>query len=234
MDMNSYDVLSFDCYGTLIDWESGILAALGPILAAHDIHLGDAGLLELYAEIEPEAQAGTFVPYREVQRKVMRELGSRLGFLPSPSEIGRLTDSLGAWNPFPDSVEALQALSRTFRLAVITNMDDDLFALSASRLSVGFDWVITSEQSGSYKPSLSNFRLAIEKIGVGPEKMLHVAQSVYHDIVPARALGLHTVWVNRRSGKEGSGATPRASGEPDLEVPNLDAFVSIVESGSQR
>ena len=234
LDLNSYDVLSFDCYGTLIDWESGILAALGPVLAAHDIHLGDVELLELYAEIEPGAQADPFVPYREVQSKVVRELGSRLGFLPSPSEIGRLTDSLGAWTPFPDSVLALQARSRTFRLAVITNMDDDLFALSAARLGVGFDWVITSEQSGSYKPSLSNFRLAVEKIGVGPEKMLHVAQSVFHDIVPARALGLHTVWVNRRSGKEGSGATPRASGEPDLEVPDLDAFVSIVESGPQR
>lgn len=234
MDFNSYEVLSFDCYGTLIDWESGILAALGPVLAAHDVHLSDVGVLELYAAIEPEAQAGQFVRYREVLRRVMRELGSRVGFMPSPSETDRLADSLGSWKPFPDSVEALQTLSRTFRLAVITNMDDDLFALSARRLKVRFDWVITSEQIGSYKPSLRNFRSAIERIGARPETMLHVAQSVYHDIVPANALGLHTVWVNRRSGQEGSGATPRASARPDMEVPDLATLVSMVEPTPQR
>ena len=234
MDFNSYDVLSFDCYGTLIDWESGILAALGPVLAAHDVHLSDAEVLELFAEIEPEAQAGRFVIYREVLRKVMRELGSRLGFVPSPAEMDRLADSLGSWMPFPDSVEALQSLQRTFKLAVITNMDDDLFALSAARLNVRFDWVITSQQSGSYKPSPSNFRLAFETIGARPETMLHVAQSLYHDIVPAKALGLRTVWVNRRRGQEGSGATRSATGEPDLEVPDLATLASIVASSSQR
>ena len=230
MDLHSHEVLSFDCYGTLIDWESGILAALGPVLAAHDVHLSDAGVLELYAEIEPKAQAGPFVTYREVLRKVMRGLGDRLGFSPSPSEMDRLADSIGSWRPFPDSVEALRTLGRTFRLAVITNMDDDLFALSATHLNVNFEWVITSEQSRSYKPSLSNFRLAFEKIGVGREKLLHIAQSVYHDIVPARALGLNTGWVNRRGHAEGSGATRRASGEPDLEVPDLATLASIVES----
>ena len=234
LDLHSYEVLSFDCYGTLIDWESGILAALGPLLAAHSINLDEAGVLELYAEIEPKAQEGQFVTYREVLRKVMRELGDRLGFMPAPSEMDCLTDSLGSWKPFPDSVEALQTLSRSFRLAVITNMDDDLFALSAKRLDVKFDWVITSEQTGSYKPSPRNFRLAFETIGASPETMLHVAQSVYHDIVPAKALGLDTVWVNRRSGRRGSGATRRAGGEPDMEVPDLATLVSQLESSSHR
>ena len=230
MDLNRYEVLSFDCYGTLIDWESGILEALGPVLAAHNIHLADAVVLELYAEIEPKAQEDPFVRYREVLRKVMRELGSRLGFVPSASEMDRLAESLGSWAPFPDSVEALRALKKTYKLAVITNMDDDLFAASATRLNVKFDWVITSEQSRSYKPSPRNFRLAFETTGAGPGTMLHVAQSVYHDIVPAKALGLDSVWVNRRAGERGAGATPKANAEPDLEVPDLDTLVSVVES----
>ena len=234
MDLNSYQVLSFDCYGTLIDWESGILAALQPVLAAHNIYLSNAVVLELYAEIEPKVQAGQFVRYREILRRVVRELGSRVGFMPSPSEMDCLTDSLVNWKPFPDSVEALETLSRTFRLAVITNMDDDLFAVSATRLNVKFDWVITSEQSGSYKPSPRNFRLAFETIRAQPGTMLHVAQSVYHDIVPAKALGLDTVWVNRRSGQEGTGATRSAIGEPDLEVLSLDTLVAMVESSSER
>ncbi|MEA1964473.1 MAG: haloacid dehalogenase type II [Candidatus Aerophobetes bacterium] len=233
IDFNKYEVLSFDCYGTLIDWENGILTALKPSLAAYTINLSDEQILGLYAEIEPKVEKGEFVKYREVLRKVMGELGSKLGFVPSPSELDCLLNSLKNWMPFPDTVEALQILKRTFKLAIISNIDDDLFALSAKHLKVEFDYIITAEQAKSYKPSLHNFKFAIERMGISPEKVLHIAQSIYHDIIPAKRLGLSTVWINRRKSREGPGATPPASAHPDLEISDLRALVSIIGLDSQ-
>jgi len=148
-----------------------------------------------------------------VLRRVAIEIGSGFGFVPSPSELNCLVDSLKNWMPFPDTVEALQTLKKRFKLAIISNIDDDLFAMSAKHLKVGFDWLITAERVGSYKPALSNFEFALGMMRVSPGKVLHIAQSIYHDIIPARALGLSTVWVNRR---------------PDLEVPDLKTLVSII------
>jgi len=228
IDFNIYEVLTFDCYGTFIDWESGIVSALKPVLVAHNINLREEQILELYAEIEPEAEEGEFARYREVLRTVIQKIGSRFGFVPSPSEFDCLIDSFRDWLPFPDTVEALHTLKKRFRLAIISNIDDDLFVFSAKHLEVAFDWIITAEQVKSYKPSLCNFTFAIKQIGIKPEKILHIAQSMYHDIIPAKALGISTVWVNRRIGKEGFGATLPAIGHPDLEVPNLKTLVSII------
>jgi len=135
------------------------------------------------------------------------------------------------WKPFPDTVRALQTLRQSFRLAVISNIDDDLFALSAEYLKVEFDRVITAEQAKAYKPSLHIFKLAVARIGVAPERILHVAQSTYHDMRPAKTMGLSTVWVNRRTGKKGFGATPSASARPDLEVPDLKTLLCIMGVG---
>jgi 2-haloacid dehalogenase len=233
IDSNKYEVLSFDCYGTLVDWESGILAALGPVFATHNINPTDGEILKLYTEIERRAEEDKFSEYKEVLRRVVREIGNRLGFVPSPPELNCLVDSLKNWRPFPDTFGALQTLKKTFKLAIISNIDDDLFAFSAKHLKVEFDWIITSEQAKSYKPSLHNFKFAIERIGVSPEKILHVAQSIHYDIIPARILGLSTVWVNRKKSKEGFGATPPESVYPDLEVPDLKTLVSIIELDSQ-
>ncbi|RMG48610.1 MAG: haloacid dehalogenase type II [Acidobacteria bacterium] len=227
-DFTTYEVLTFDCYGTLIDWEKGILNALRPVLAAHDCHLADEHILSLYATIESEIEAGPYVTYREVLRSVVREFGRRLGFRPTPTERECLVDSLKDWPPFPDTIDALPKLKQAYRLAIISNVDDDLFALSARALPVEFDAIITAEQVRSYKPSLRNFQMAIDRIGVPPDRILHVAQSLYHDIVPARRLGLATVWVNRHKEKKGWGATPPASSRPDLEVPDLRALVSLM------
>lgn len=233
VDFNKYKVLSFDCYGTLIDWESGILQALRPVLASHNINLNDDQILEVYAQIESRVEEGEFVKYKEVLRKVVRELGRRLRFAPSSSQLDCLINSVKDWVPFPDTVDALQALKKTFKLAIISNVDDDLFALSAKHLKVKFDWVITAEQAKIYKPSLNIFKFAIEKIGVSREEILHIAQSLYHDIVPAEKLGLSTVWVNRRKGKKGFGATPPANGHFEFEVPDLKTLVSIMRLDSQ-
>jgi len=228
IDFGQYEVLSFDCYGTLIDWESGIVTAMRPVLSGLGIALEDDRVLELYAEFESAAERGAYVTYRHVLREVMRQFGEELRFAPTPSELNLLAESLKSWKPFPDTVEALRILKRTFKLAVISNIDDDLFAGTAKHLNVEFDWIITAEQAKSYKPSLNNFTLAMERMGVSPQRILHIAQSLYHDVIPAQQLGLSTVWVNRRKGGEGFGATPRASAQPDLEVSDLAQLVAMM------
>jgi len=226
LDFNRFEVLSFDCYGTLVDWEKGILGALQPVFKAHNTSLSDEETLELYADLEPRAQKeGQYVKYKEVLRKVVRQFGNRLGFMPSESELNCLASSLKDWLPFPDTVPALKRLKQNFRLAVISNIDDDLFAFSAKRLQVEFDWVITAEQAKSYKPSRRIFEYAMQRIGCSPERILHIAQSVYHDIIPAKAMGLSAIWVNRRKGQGDFGATRPASCDSDLEVPDLKSLV---------
>lgn len=224
LDLKKFRVLTFDCYGTLIDWESGILQAILPVLFRRDVALSDGEILRLYAELESKAEQGAYVKYREVLRKVMRGFGEKFNFSPGEEELNALPDSVKNWKPFPDTVDALLTLKERFKLAIISNTDDALFAETARHLRVKFEWVITAEQVKSYKPSFNNFRQAMEKIGVSPDKILHVAQSVYHDIIPAKSLGLATVLVRRR----GAGATLPAEGQPDLEVPDLKTLASMV------
>jgi 2-haloacid dehalogenase len=222
LDLSRFDVLTMDCYGTLIDWETGILAALR---AAHTAWpAGDGELLERFAVHEAEAERGDYRPYREVLVRAIQGIGHDLG-IPLPDDgVRGFSESVGAWPPFPDSTDALHRLSRRYRLGVITNCDDDLFAASSERLGVTFDWVITAQQVRSYKPNHRNFEHALATIPFPRERILHVAQSLYHDHVPARAVGLATVWIDRREGRSGSGATPPAEAEPDLAFPSMEAF----------
>ncbi|HYA24668.1 MAG TPA: haloacid dehalogenase type II [Terriglobales bacterium] len=228
LDFSQFSVLSFDCYGTMIDWESGIFSALRPVLKTHKKEISDAALLELYAELEFREEQEKFQNYRDVLQAVMRGLGGRLGFKPTDAEVRSLPDSIANWRPFPDTVEALQRLKTRYRLAVISNIDDDLFALSAPKLRVKFDEVITAQQARCYKPGERIFRVARERIGVDPAKWLHVGQSVYHDVIPAKSLGLATVWVNRPSPRAGAGATQAAIAKPDVEVPSLAALADLI------
>src|SRR5262245_9263692 len=227
IDFGSKRVLSFDCYGTLIDWESGILSTLRPMLAGRGVTVDDERLLKLYGEVESAAEHGPYMPYRQVMTAAVRGLGERLGFTPSDAECVRFADSAGDWPPFADTPAALVSLKRRFRLAIISNIDDDLFARSNQKLGVVFDWIVTAQQVGSYKPSLNNFRQALARFGLPREEVLHVAQSLFHDHVPAKQLGLQTVWVNRRHGKAGSGATPPATATPDLEVHDLATLAQM-------
>ncbi len=224
---DEHKALTFDCYGTLIDWESGMLAALKPLLANHSINLDDEQILKLFAEFESEQEKGEYTKYWDILRAVVRRFGERFDFEPSLSEQDSLPDSIRYWQPFPDTVKALKSLKKRFKLAIISNIDDALFASTAQQLGIEFDQVITAEQVRSYKPSLNNFKLAIERLGLPPEEILHVAGSIYHDIVPAGSLGLTTIWVNRRADKQGSGAAPLASGQADLEVPDLQTLAAL-------
>jgi 2-haloacid dehalogenase len=229
LDFSQYQVVTFDCYGTLIDWETGIFSALHPILAAHGKSIADADLLKLYAELESEAEQGEFRSYREVLQSVVRGYGERLGFKPTEAQERSLPDSLANWLPFPDTVTALRKLKARYQLAVISNVDDDLFAATARRLEVPFDHVITAQQARAYKPSLRIFNLSQQRIGVTPAHWLHAAQSVYHDVIPARSLGIATVWVNRPSPRPGAGAAKAVAGVPDLEVPDVKTLARLAE-----
>jgi 2-haloacid dehalogenase len=216
------EAMSFDCYGTLIDSESGIVAALQPFLARNGVALPDEDILEAYARLESEAQRGLFAPYRHVLGRVMRGLARDHGFRLSSDDWGLLAEALPSWTPFEDTLDALRRLARRYRLAVISNVDDDLFEATRRHLAgVDFDWIVTAEQARTYKPSHRNFEVAEQKMGIARDRWLHVAQSLYHDIAPARRLGLATVWVNRRRGRSGFGATPPAAAVPDLEVLDL-------------
>ena len=228
IDFRHITHLTFDCYGTLIDWETGILAALRPVLASHGVSAADEDILRLFTRLEAEQEAGSYKSYRGVLTNVTAGIAAALGFNPSSEELSVLPASLKDWPPFPDTVPALATLQRRFRLAVISNVDASLFAATAERLKVGFDEIITAEQVRSYKPARRNFRAALTRLGVVPRQALHVAQSLYHDHVPAKELGFPTVWVKRPSRLGATGLALPANVRPDLEVPDLKTLADIV------
>lgn len=229
INLRNFDALTFDCYGTLIDWESGILGVLVPWRDRHGLSLADDDLLRQYAEVESALERGPYLRYREVLQNVMSRLAEMNGVALEERERDALAESLERWPPFPDTIEALKVLKQHYQLAIISNVDRDLFTHSARRLGVPFDFVITSEDVGSYKPSHRNFEYALERIGMPKERVLHVAQSLFHDHVPCNELGISSAWVNRRRGKTGPGATRPADARPDLEVPDLVSFARLVE-----
>ena len=224
LDYSRFDALTFDCYGTLIDWETGLAQAFRPVLAAHGVEAGDEDVISRYARYEAAAEAGEYLRYREVLAAGLRGVAGELGFEPSPAEVERFSGSVADWPAFPDSADALARLAEHFRLGVITNCDDDLFAASNRRLGVEFDWVVTAQQVRSYKPDERNFHAAFERLELPRERILHVAQSVFHDHVTAKRLGLATVWIDRRAGRPGGGATPPAEATPDATFPDMASF----------
>jgi 2-haloacid dehalogenase len=227
LDFSRFEILTFDCYGTLINWEEGILRCLHRTLAAHSKDLDDSAILTLYGDFEAFAEQGEYRSYRDVLKSVVRNFGAKLGFTPTEREAQTLPDSLKNWRPWPDTVQALCNLKRRFRLAIISNVDDDLFAHTQPQLGVAFDHITTAQQAGAYKPSLKIFDLALGRIGGSSQRILHVGQSIYHDVVPAQALGLATVWVNRPSARRGAGAVKSVEGNPDLQVSSMAELAGL-------
>jgi 2-haloacid dehalogenase len=219
-----FDVLTFDCYGTLIDWEAGIAAAARMQLGDAVAGVSDEQIVSAFAEVEHEAEV-PYKSYREVLALSLRGIGERLDVPVSDAQARGFGSSVGQWPAFPDSAAALGRLQERFRLAVITNCDDDLFAQSERRLGVQFDEVITAQQAGSYKPDHANFELAFERIDEPRERILHVAQSLFHDHVPAKALGMTSVWIDRRQGR-GGGASRDVEAHPDATFPSMQAFAA--------
>jgi 2-haloacid dehalogenase len=227
LDFDRFDVLTFDCYGTLIDWEAGILEGLRAPLSAHGIDEAHEQLLESFARHEAHTEAGPYRPYREVLGEVLAAMLEERGAHASADERAAFGGSVADWPAFADSQAALARLHERFKLGVITNCDDDLFAASEARLGVSFDWVVTAQETRRYKPNPRGFELMFERVGLPPARILHVAQSLFHDHVPAKRLGLSTVWVDRRGGQPGSGATPPATAAPDLTVPDMATLAEL-------
>jgi 2-haloacid dehalogenase len=219
-DLARVTALTFDCYGTLIDWEAGAIEALRPLLARHGITLSDGEIVHAFQDIDAELCEPPYRPYRAVLAGVVEGLGQRFGFPVGVPERDLLAASLPAWEPFPDTVGTLRALKGRYRLAIVSNIDDDLFAATARRLGVGFDHVVTAEQVRSYKPSSPIFEEAIRRLGVAPDAIAHVAEGV-SEVPPARRLGCATVWV-RRHGRSARLLTEA----PDLEVPDLRSLLA--------
>jgi 2-haloacid dehalogenase len=226
LDFSRFEILTFDCYGTLINWEDGILRCLRRIVTEHGQQIDDATILQLYGDFEASAEQGEYRSYREVLNSVVRQFGKQFGFAPTEKQVRSLAESLKEWTPWPDTVEALRLLESRFRLAIISNVDDDLFAATRSQLKVEFSQIVTAQQAQAYKPSVKIFELALSRIGVPVHRILHVGQSLYHDVVPAQSLGLATVWVNRPSARKGVGAVKAAEAQPDLQVISLAALAA--------
>lgn len=234
LKVKDFEALTFDCYGTLIDWEAGILLGTRPVLTTRGITPTDNEILELFAEKETyiELQLNPTcnppLPYKEVLTLTMAEMAKAYGFEPTLQELVALRNSLQHWPAFPDSVEALKVLKSHFKLGILSNVDDDLFAFSNQKLQVEFDWIVTAGQVGSYKPNHRNFEVMLGRLGLPKNKVLHVAQSLHHDIRPANEVGLTTVWINRRGTRPGFGATAPAQATPDLELPSLQALADLL------
>jgi 2-haloacid dehalogenase len=234
MSFESIRLITFDCYGTLIDWENGMLAALRPLLSRDGRNVPDLQILELYGEIEAELESGPYLPYRQVLAQTAQEIGRRVGTEVSAEDGRAFAESLTRWKPFIDTLPALQSLARRFRLGIISNVDDDLFAETRKKLAqVEFDFVVTAQQMQSYKPAHRNFEEAVRRSGLKKDQILHAGQSLYHDIAPANALGIRNVWVNRPSIRPGSGAARPGTATPTYEVrilAELSALLSVASA----
>lgn len=226
LDFNRYQWLSFDCYGTLVDWETGISDAVAEALTRQGIHKSHSEILQLFANAEPRVQSSPdYLDYRHVLREVMATIGSDLGLRLTESELACLVDTLPRWPVFPDAADALSAMKSRYKLAIISNVDDDLFAGTARALGIEFDAVLTSQQARSYKPNLRNFNLAAQRMEVEKAEWLHIAESLYHDIGPANRLGIASVWVNRA---DRGGGTRQTDAVPDLTVPDLATLAQMM------
>jgi len=233
MIITDFTTLTFDCYGTLIDWERGIAEALAPWTRRHGRAVSDGEIIAAFGACESARQsANPAMPYPEILAAVMRDLAGRWDIPVSDAEAAGFGASVKDWPAFPDSVAALAYLKRHYKLVIVSNVDRASFAQSNERLGVTFDAVITAEDVGHYKPDPENFSYMLDVLaGMGVTKgdILHTAQSLYHDMVPARAMGLATLWVNRRQGSDGWGATPPPAVPviPDLEVASMAEVVAL-------
>ncbi|MXW19592.1 MAG: haloacid dehalogenase type II [Gammaproteobacteria bacterium] len=225
--------ISFDCYGTLIDWESGIADALSEWSRRHGAALERAELLAAFSEAEPVVQSSDpELPYPEVLRRVAQRIARRFALPVSDAEAGEFARSIRRWPPFPDTSKALAWLQERYRLAVLSNVDKASFAATQRALGIRFDLVCTAEEIGSYKPDPRNFRFLLARLsemGIARAELLHAAQSLFHDIEPARALGIRTAWVDRYGGADdGAARAPEAEVLPDFTVSSLAELVQAL------
>ena len=226
LDARNYDILTFDCYGTLVDWETAIVTYLQEVLLSHDVHVFDGTILEFYAEWEPlEQSAGG--SYSDVLGRVMKRFGGRLGFTATDEETEGFVKAIATSQPFDDSIEALTLLSEHVELGIVSNTDDDLIQLTLEPLGVEFAAVATAQKFGAYKPDIDMLKQAFEWISDGNKRILHVAESRFHDIAPATKLGYDTVWINRT--KDHAAATREVDADPTWTFEDLAQLAVAIQ-----
>jgi 2-haloacid dehalogenase/putative hydrolase of the HAD superfamily len=209
-----FDFITFDCYGTLIDWEEGIGTAFARAAAEDGVELKREDVVAAYHEVEEVVEGEPYRVYRDVLAESARRVAARLGWALAETRAGFLAASLASWRPFPDTNPALDRLvSAGYRLGLLSNVDDDLLALTRRHFNAEFDVIVTAQQVGSYKPAHRHFVTARQRIG--DARWLHAAQSYVHDVVPSRALSIPCAWVNRK------GEAPTGEARPDREVSTL-------------
>ncbi|HEY0912133.1 MAG TPA: HAD-IA family hydrolase [Bradyrhizobium sp.] len=231
IDFGRFKACTFDCYGTLIDWDTGIAELVRPWLD------------EMHSQVPPDLVVSTFalmqarhqqarpaLLYPDVLRRSWRDIEEQFGWDENPARATAFAQSVPSWPPFSDTVESLRYLARHYRLGILSNVDNASLAGTLKRLDVPMAFTVTAEDVGCYKPGLAHFEVAFARLsecGIHKDEILHIAQSKHHDMVPGRHLGLATVWVNRRYGKKGTGATLAATAEPTLTVNSLAEFVAM-------
>ena len=216
--MRTYDIITFDCYGTLIDWNAGIVRAFQEAAAADGVELEPEDILHAYHDAEPLVERESYRPYRDVLSHVAQECAGPLGWNLDANRSSFLADSLGSWTPFPDTNSILERLKQLgYRLGILSNIDEDLFVQTQKQFTVDFDLIVTAERVRSYKPKHAHFLTARDEIG--DRRWLHAARSFFHDVVPACALNIPVVWVNREH------TEPLGPEHPNAEVDDLQGLV---------
>jgi 2-haloalkanoic acid dehalogenase type II len=221
MANEDFEIITFDCYGTLIDWESGIVAAFQSEAQRDGIELEADRIIETYMAVEPQVESDSYLSYRDVLARTAGEAADRLGWQLLAKDADFLPASLPGWQPFADTNRALERLSRRFQLGLLSNIDDELLAATRRHFTVPFELIITAEQVRSYKPSQAHFVEARRRIG--DKRWLHAAQSYFHDVIPASELHIPVAWVNRKNEQ----ATPDGP-QPSYEVRNLTELADLL------
>jgi 2-haloacid dehalogenase len=224
IDWSQIQALSFDCYGTLIDWERGILAALKPWVR----EFGELAVLSGFSNIEPSVEhAHPTWPYRQVMSQVYTEMADEFQVETTADDAFSFAISVGTWPPFADTIMALAHLKKRYKLFILSNVDEVSISGTLAQLETEFDGVYTADMIGSYKPDPNNFRYLLEQImdhDLKPENLVHVAQSLFHDHVPAQAMGLKSVWIDRTNGKPGAAPLPEFMPPVDARFASLADF----------
>ncbi|MCB9854627.1 MAG: haloacid dehalogenase type II [Phycisphaerales bacterium] len=232
LNLSHIRALTFDCYGTLIDWETGLLSVLRPWADREGLaDISDDGLLAAFSLTEPRVQAEwPTARYPTILREVMRQLANHFEVTASDADCETLAESVGDWPAFADTPDAMARLKARFKLVIVSNVDRASFARTQERIGIEFDAIVTAEEVGSYKPAFGHFHRALDllgALGVDKSQVLHVAESLYHDHVPAKALELRTAWIKRtRKGSSRATRTPESPVVPDMTFPTLDAFAN--------
>ena len=237
MKLKDFKVLTFDCYGTLIDWESGILAGLAPLTERLNHKLTKNEILEAHARCESNQQRQTPTKrYKEILAIVYRRLAEEWGVSTSWDECINYGNSIKNWPAFADSVDALKYLKQHYKLVILSNIDNESFAASNSKLGVEFDAIYSAEDIGSFKPSDANFEYMLsmlQRLGFNKSAILHTAESMFHDHAPANRHSIKSCWIYRRHGQEGFGATAHPDNSPTYDF-RFNSMAELVEAHKQE